>query len=74
MMQNMGTQDRIIRVVAGFFLIAAAILEWVGQWGWVGLYPLLTGTYGICLEYMPFRFNTFRIYAHTEDVFEEKHR
>ncbi|NYT65623.1 DUF2892 domain-containing protein [Alcaligenaceae bacterium] len=43
--------DRILRITAGIVLIALAITETVGWWGWLGLIPLLTGLAGRCPAY-----------------------
>ncbi len=53
---NVGTVDRVVRVVIGLLLIAYAIpvgfpdtgWNWVG---WIGVVPLLTGVVGICPAY-----------------------
>jgi hypothetical protein len=56
MTQNVGSIDRIARVIVGILLIAYAIpigfpqtgWNWVG---WIGVVPLLTGVFGTCLLY-----------------------
>jgi hypothetical protein len=52
MQANVGTIDRLLRVVLGVALIA---LAWTGKipvWlGWVGLTPLLTGVVRMCPLY-----------------------
>lgn len=53
---NVGTIDRIARVIIGLLLIAYAIpigfpntgWNWVG---WIGVVPLLTAIFGYCLAY-----------------------
>ena len=50
MMQNVGTVDRIVRIVAGLALLALAIFG--GQWwGWIGVVPLVTAFAGFCPAY-----------------------
>lgn len=51
MKMNEGTTDRVLRVVAGLALIALAATGTVGMWGWIGVVPLLTGTFGFCPAY-----------------------
>lgn len=58
MLFNVGTIDRFVRVLVGLALIAAAWLGGIGNWGWIGLLPLLTGLVGSCPAYLPFGFNT----------------
>ncbi|MEO6743150.1 MAG: YgaP-like transmembrane domain, partial [Caldimonas sp.] len=36
MIQNVGTLDRVIRILAGAALIAATVLGFIGAWGWLG--------------------------------------
>jgi hypothetical protein len=58
---NVGTIDRILRVIAGLALIALAlgyIPGYQSVWGWVGIVPLLTGLLGTCPAYALFGFNT----------------
>jgi hypothetical protein len=54
--RNVGTADRIIRIVAGIALIAFALFgpaEMAWKWvGWIGVVPLLTGLAGTCPAYM----------------------
>jgi hypothetical protein len=58
MIQNVGTVDRIVRIVAGVALIAATLLGLIGAWGWLGVIVLATGLFRICPAYLPFGFNT----------------
>lgn len=53
MAANVGTIDRVLRVVAGAALIAVALLvdhpyAWVA---WIGVVPLVTGLVGTCPAY-----------------------
>ncbi|MCB1480224.1 MAG: DUF2892 domain-containing protein [Tepidamorphaceae bacterium] len=55
MQTNMGSIDRILRVVAGFALLAFAVFgpadiswKWVG---YIGIVPLLTALIGWCPAY-----------------------
>jgi hypothetical protein len=55
MTPNVGTFDRVLRVVVGLALIAAAFglygPAYQTIWGWVGLVPLVTGFVGWCPAY-----------------------
>lgn len=51
MQANVGTVDRIIRVVVGLALIGLAATGRVGAWGWIGIVPLLTGIVRVCPAY-----------------------
>jgi len=62
-MSNVGSIDRIVRIVAGLVLIAFAIpigfpeTDW--NWvGWIGVVPLLTGAFGYCPGYALFGMST----------------
>jgi len=67
MKANLGTHDRAIRMVLGFGFVAAAMLDWIGMWGLIGVLPLLTGIYGVCPAYVPFGLNTCGSNATDED-------
>lgn len=51
MKKNVGSVDRIIRIVLGIVIIALGII-YKSWWGAIGLIPLLTGLFGICLIYL----------------------
>ena len=59
--RNVGTIDRVLRIVlglallAGFFLNADASLRWLYL---IGIVPLLTGLFGTCPLYRVFGFST----------------
>ena len=56
MSHNVGTIDRVLRVVIGLVLIAYAVRlgfpetgwNWVG---WIGVIPILTAVFGFCPAY-----------------------
>ena len=48
---NVGTLDRIVRLVAGVSLIGLAAAGAVGPWGYLGIIPLLTGFVRVCPAY-----------------------
>lgn len=58
MLHNVGTVDRVIRIVAGLALIAASLLGYIGVWGWIGVVVLATGLFRVCPAYMPFGLST----------------
>lgn len=60
MLKNVGSIDRVLRVLVGIALIAAAWLGAIGSWGWLGLVPLTTGLIGTCPAYLPFGLSTCR--------------
>ncbi len=63
MSTNVGTLDRIARIVLGVALIAFALgyiapgtsWSWVG---WIGLVPILTAAFSTCPLYTPFGIST----------------
>ncbi|MBP0630719.1 MULTISPECIES: DUF2892 domain-containing protein [unclassified Cupriavidus] len=51
MQANVGTIDRVLRIVIGLVLISLAATGRVGAWGWIGILPLLTGIVRVCPAY-----------------------
>lgn len=51
MKRNVGSLDRILRVVVGLALIVLAAMGSIGAWGYIGVIPLVTGLMGSCLLY-----------------------
>ncbi len=51
MKHNVGTIDRMLRVLVGIVLIVLAATDTVGWWGWLGVIPLLTGLARTCPAY-----------------------
>ncbi|MCG8596815.1 MAG: DUF2892 domain-containing protein [Kiloniellales bacterium] len=60
-MKNVGTIDRVLRVVLGSVLIALVFIGPRTPWGWIGLIPLLTAAVGFCPAYRLFGIRTCRI-------------
>jgi hypothetical protein len=60
MKRNVGTVDRVIRIVAGLILLSLVfVLEGNARWwGLVGLIPLATGLLGWCALYIPLGIDT----------------
>ena len=50
-MTNVGTADRIIRVLAGLVLIGLVFVGPQTPWGWIGVIPLATALLGFCPAY-----------------------
>lgn len=57
MKKNVGTTDRIIRIILGI-LIAAAGIIFKSWWGLLAIIPLFTGIVGWCALYKPFSLST----------------
>jgi len=49
--KNVGTVDRILRVVVGLGLLSLTVIGPQTPWGWVGLVPLVTALVGFCPAY-----------------------
>jgi hypothetical protein len=62
MKRNVGSVDRVIRIVAGLIVLSLVfILEGNARWwGLVGLLPLATGLLGWCALYIPLEIDTCR--------------
>lgn len=61
MKTNVGTIDRVLRIVAGLVLILLAATGTIGIWGWIGLLPLATGVFRFCPAYPLLGINTCSI-------------
>jgi hypothetical protein len=48
---NVGGIDRALRIIVGALLVALAITNVVGVWGWIGIVPLATGIFRFCPAY-----------------------
>lgn len=57
MLKNIGTADRIIRLVIGVAVAVVGIVfhSW---WGLLAVIPLVTAAVGFCPLYAPFRIST----------------
>lgn len=51
MTPNIGTWDRIARIVIGAVLIALTLTGTIGWWGWIGVIPILTAVVRFCPLY-----------------------
>ncbi len=48
---NVGSADRIMRVILGVVLLAMVFVGPQTPFGWIGIVPLLTGLFGTCPLY-----------------------
>lgn len=55
---NVGTVDRLLRILVGVILIALAITGKIGWWGYIGIVPLVTGFMRTCPAYNLIGVNT----------------
>lgn len=60
MMHNVGSVDRIVRVVVGLGLVVWGVMNH-SWWGALGAIPLLTATLGWCPLYLPFGLSSCRV-------------
>jgi hypothetical protein len=55
---NVGSIDRILRIVVGLALVVATLAGMLPVWGWIGIVPLLTGIFKFCPAYTLLGMNT----------------
>lgn len=58
MKTNVGSIDRLARVVIGLLLITLAAMGSIGAWGWIGIVPLATAAFSFCPLYTLLGFST----------------
>ena len=58
MKANVGSIDKILRIVVGLALILLAAFHYIGWWGYIGVVPLLTGLFNFCPAYTLIGLNT----------------
>ncbi|HYI71458.1 MAG TPA: DUF2892 domain-containing protein [Skermanella sp.] len=51
MSKNVGSIDRILRIVVGLGLISLVFVGPQTPWGWIGIVPLLTAAISFCPLY-----------------------
>jgi hypothetical protein len=61
MKSNVGSTDRIIRILVGLVLIGLTATGSIGLWGWLGLVPLATGLVGWCPPYAMLGLSTCKV-------------
>ena len=57
MIKNIGSTDKILRIVIGALLILGALTGY-GVWMWIGVIPLATALFNFCPIYRIFGVNT----------------
>lgn len=57
-MRNVGTADRIVRILLGLFVLSLVFKGPETAWGWLGFIPLDTGLLGWCPLYTVLRIGT----------------
>lgn len=62
MQRNIGTADKIARVLIGLAILVLGI-AFKSWWGVIGVLPVLTAFVGICPAYLPFGISTCRTRA-----------
>ena len=55
---NVGSTDRLFRIILGLVLIALVFVGPKTPWGWIGIVPLVTGFLRTCPLYSIFGINT----------------
>lgn len=58
MSANVGTIDRVLRIVVGLGLLSLVFVGPQTPWGWIGLVPLVTALIGYCPAYSIFGIRT----------------
>ncbi len=51
MKKNVGSIERIIRIIAGMFILSLAFVGPQSPWAYLGIIPLVTGLLGWCPPY-----------------------
>jgi hypothetical protein len=60
--RNVGSADRVIRILVGLGILSLVFVGPQTPWGYVGLVPILTGLIGWCPAYMPFGIKTCKMH------------
>lgn len=60
---NVGTLDRVIRIILGLVLIALAYTGTTGAWAYIGVIPLATGLLKWCPLYTLLGLQTCPLHA-----------
>ncbi len=55
---NVGSADRILRIIVGIVLMGLAASGRIGVWGYIGIVPFLTGVMRTCPAYSLLGVNT----------------
>ena len=69
MKANVGTIDRVLRIIVGLVLIGLALAGTIGPWGWIGVVPLATALFRFCPLYTVLGMNPrMKHYAGTRPI------
>lgn len=49
--QNIGSWDRVLRLIVGAILIVLTLSGVIGHWGWLGIIPIATAVFNFCPLY-----------------------
>lgn len=60
MKKNIGTAERVVRVIAGIVILSLAFLGPRSPWAYLGVLPLLSGLVGWCPPYALLGISTAR--------------
>ena len=60
MTKNVGSIDRVIRVIIGLVLLGLYFFGPQTPWGLIGIVPILTAVVGFCPAYLPFKISTLK--------------
>lgn len=60
MTTNIGSIDRVLRIIVGLGLISLVFVGPQTPWGWIGVVPLATALIGWCPAYSLFGIKTCR--------------
>ena len=55
---NVGSFDRVLRIIVGLVLISLVFVGPMTPWGWIGVVPLATALIGYCPAYSILGMNT----------------
>jgi hypothetical protein len=55
---NVGTIDRVLRIIVGLGLLSLVFVGPQTPWGWLGLIPIVTAFVGFCPAYTLFGIRT----------------
>jgi hypothetical protein len=58
MKKNIGSAERVVRVIAGLAILSLAFVGPKSAWAYLGIVPLATGVLGWCPPYAIFGFST----------------
>lgn len=59
MKKNIGSVDKVVRVILGVVIILLGII-FKSWWGLIGLIPLFTALLGVCPAYLIFKLSTVK--------------